>query len=157
MRAGRRRAGVARRLLWIFGSPRSGSTWLLEMLVDCPESPINEPLIGLHLAPFVCDRPGIHAVDLDDANFTFNRIAGGNEGYFFSELHAEAWVEPLGRLICERFAVHGGTDLVAVKEPNGSQAADVILRAVPQSRLLFLLRDGRDVIDSWLDIPPAGG
>ena len=40
--------------------------------------------------------------------------------------------------------------MVVIKEPHGSQAADIILAALPRARLLFLLRDGRDVVDSEL-------
>src|SRR5256885_10495159 len=140
-----------RRLLWIFGSPRSGSTWLLKMLAECPGvRAVDEPLIGLHLAPFVCDRPGTYAADLNISNFSFNRIAKDAHSYFFAEDVSDAWLGPLGELIRSRFAVHGRSEVIAIKEPNGSQAADLILRAVPRSRLLFLLRDGRDVVDSEL-------
>jgi hypothetical protein len=46
----------------------------------------------------------------------------------------------------------GGIDdpVVVVKEP-GSHAADTIMDLFPDSSLIFLLRDGRDVVDSWLD------
>ena len=44
-----------------------------------------------------------------------------------------------------------------MKEPNGSQSADVIMRAQPEARLLFLLRDGRDVVDSELASFAVGG
>ncbi len=40
--------------------------------------------------------------------------------------------------------------MIAIKEPNGSQSADLIIAALPRARLLFLLRDGRDVVDSEL-------
>ena len=40
---------------------------------------------------------------------------------------------------------------VVIKEPNGSHAADTIVSLLPRSRVLFLLRDGRDVVDSILD------
>jgi hypothetical protein len=40
--------------------------------------------------------------------------------------------------------------VIAIKEPNGSQSADIIMAALPRARLLFLLRDGRDVVDSEL-------
>lgn len=112
--------------------------------------PVNEPQIGLHLAPFVSDWPGWSAEKLGD-KFTFNRVAEDFHIYFFSRAHADAWMPGLRRMICRRFAVYGGRrSLLAIKEPNGSQAADVILRALPRSRLLFLLRDGRDVVDSEL-------
>ena len=37
---------------------------------------------------------------------------------------------------------------MVVKEPNGSHAAELLLSLLPGSRLIFLLRDGRDVVDS---------
>jgi hypothetical protein len=42
-----------------------------------------------------------------------------------------------------------------VKEP-GAQAADRIFELFPDSRLIFLLRDGRDVVDSWIDAHREG-
>jgi hypothetical protein len=45
--------------------------------------------------------------------------------------------------------------LVIVKEP-GSHAADLIMSMFPRAGLIFLLRDGRDVVDSWLDAYKAG-
>ena len=38
-----------------------------------------------------------------------------------------------------------------IKEPGASQVADLLVSLVPESRLIFLLRDGRDVVESWLD------
>jgi hypothetical protein len=40
---------------------------------------------------------------------------------------------------------------IVVKEPNGSHASDSLMRLFPESRLLFLTRDGRDVVDSLID------
>lgn len=113
--------------------------------------PINEPLIGLHLGPFMSDRPGSQPEDLDLSNFTFSRVASEVDTYFFCRRYADVWGPALGDLILKRLAVHARRRaFVVVKEPNGSQAADLILRALPRSRLLFLLRDGRDVVDSEL-------
>lgn len=142
---------VERRLVWILGSPRSGSTWLLKMLAEHPRVvPINEPQIGLHLAPFVSDWPGWDPSEVGD-EFTFNRLARKFHIYFFSRQHESVWLPDLRRMICRRISVYGNRrSLFAIKEPNGSQAADVILRALPRSHLLFLLRDGRDVVDSEL-------
>jgi hypothetical protein len=155
------RRTIERQLVWIFGSPRSGSTWLLSMLNEHPRVvPVDEPLIGLHIAPFVADRPGSFAEDLDIDNFSFNRLAAGGGGYFFSERFQNVWQPLLRDLIRGRFAPvarrGGRKSLVVIKEPNGSQAADMILRALPRSRLLFLLRDGRDVVDSEVAAFMAG-
>jgi hypothetical protein len=45
--------------------------------------------------------------------------------------------------------------LVIVKEP-GSHIADLLMSLFPRSRMIFLLRDGRDVVDSWLDAHRPG-
>lgn len=118
-------------------------------------NPINEPLIGLYLGPFLSDWPGTSISDMDASNFTLSRLARGVESHFFADTFEEVWAPRLGSLILDRFRAQVGTSafrrrIIPVKEPNGSQAADVILTSLPRSRLLFLLRDGRDVVDSDL-------
>jgi len=75
-------------------------------------------------------------------------------------------VPALRRMVNARLAAHlereggdaaGRDPILIVKEPNGSQSADVIMRAQPEARLLFLLRDGRDVVDSELASFAVGG
>jgi hypothetical protein len=44
-----------------------------------------------------------------------------------------------------------------IKEPNGSLGADFLMSLQPKARLLFLLRDGRDVVDSMIDAQRPGG
>jgi hypothetical protein len=148
------------RLVWVFGSPRSGSTWLLQLLGDHEAVvPINEPLIGHYLGPFMSDLPAMDARNLDLDNFTMRRIHRDKRPSFFAEEFADVWVPALGRMMRERFYAHAvrypsdvplSRAYVVIKEPNGSQSADVLMRALPSSRLLFLLRDGRDVVDSEL-------
>lgn len=166
LRRRRRRGGDAAdrgfesRLVWLFGSPRSGSTWLMRQLAGHPAViPVNEPLIGQHLGPFFSDEPGIRARDLDPSNFTPSRYLSDAGQYFFAEEFRDAWAPQLGALIRTRLhaqaEARGGSVPVAerilvLKEPHGSQAADLIMGALPESRLLFLLRDGRDVVDSEL-------
>jgi len=117
---------------------------------------LNEPLIGLHLAPFTSDRPASYAEDFAEGNCTFNRIAREARGYFFNDERQADWLPALRGLLLARFRSRHG-EVVVIKEPNGSQAADMIMRALPRVRLLFLLRDGRDVIDSLLDAFTEGG
>ena len=147
-----------RRVVWMLGSPRSGSTWLLYLLAEHDRVvPMNEPLIGLYLGPFMADTPGFSARNFDYENFTLRRTHEHKAPHFFAKDFADAWMPPLATLIRERFRAHvvrfsGGRDaaLVVVKEPNGSQSADLLMRVMPGSQLLFLLRDGRDVVDSEL-------
>lgn len=158
---------VESRLIWMFGSPRSGSTWLRRMAEQHPQIVgVNEPLIGNHLSPFLSDEPGYRAEDLDLSTFTFRRVLEGDSDKFFAEKYADVWVPGLRRLINDRFQAHleheadpeaAHEALLLIKEPNGSQSADVIMRAQPTARFLFLLRDGRDVVDSELASFIVGG
>jgi hypothetical protein len=160
-------ASVESRLIWMFGSPRSGSTWLRRMAEQHPLIVgVNEPLLGNHLSPFLSDEPGYRAEDLDLGNFTFRRVLEGDPDKFFAAKYADVWLPGLRRLINDRFQAHlerevggieAGETRLLIKEPNGSQSADVIMRAQPTARLLFLLRDGRDVVDSELASFMVGG
>src|SRR5436853_3050063 len=85
--------------------------------------------------------------------------------YLFSDQYRHVWMPQLRELISARFGTQaaeyieeaGGIQdpVVVVKEP-GSHAADTIMELFPESTLIFLLRDGRDVVDSWLDAYRAG-
>jgi Sulfotransferase family len=160
-------ASIEPRVIWLFGSPRSGSTWLLRMAVSNRSIVgMNEPTIGYHLSPFLSNEPGYRAEDLDLDTFTLRRVVEETPDKFFAAKYADVWLPDLRRLLNDRLLAHlehevGGTEsanaLLLVKEPNGSQSADVIMRAQPTARLLFLLRDGRDVVDSELASFAVGG
>jgi Sulfotransferase family len=158
---------VERRVVWMFGSPRSGSTWLMRMAERQPLIVgMNEPLVGALLSPFLSNEMGYRAEDLDLTTFTFRRLLEGDPDKFFSAKYTDVWMPGLRRLLNDRFLAHlereaGGEAandaLLLIKEPNGSQSADLIMRAQPTARLLFLLRDGRDVVDSELASFLVGG
>jgi hypothetical protein len=176
------------RLVWILGSPRSGSTWLLEMLchplqMDAHEAvgfrmppswrgpalaiPINELQIAAHLAPAIYgDSSRQSVIEDEDGTLlprTLTRVTGYFASYAFSDAYAEVWRPEVRRMTLVRlFAVIEkvrGTDLelqadppiLMIKEVNGSHGADVVMPLFPHSRMIFLLRDGRDIVDSILD------
>jgi hypothetical protein len=149
------------RLAWIFGSSRSGSTWLLRMLSELDRViPIDDPHLGHHLGVW---RPiplawatAKHLPKLG----TLADYKRKKRDYLFSDSYRDTWMPKLRELIAARFEAQAADDLarsgpvekpiVVVKEP-GSHAADTIMDLFPHSSLIFLLRDGRDVVDSWLD------
>jgi LPS sulfotransferase NodH len=147
-------------LVWVLGSPRSGSTWMLKLLESHPAViPVNEPLIGWHLGPFMSDLPGGDASKLDSTNCTLSRTRSDDISSFFNEEFRSTWQPWLGRLMRERFYAHAqrypaqvpaSRARMLIKEPNGSQSSDLIMAALPRARMLFLLRDGRDIVDSDL-------
>lgn len=149
------------RLAWIFGSSRSGSTWLLRMLSELERViPIDDPHLGHHLGVWR-PIPLAWATAKEPPKLgTLADYKRQKRDYLFSDRYRDAWAPQLRDLIRARFeaqaaeyvAEAGGIDrpVVVVKEP-GSHAADTIMDLFPESCLIFLLRDGRDVVDSWLD------
>lgn len=152
------------RLVWVMGSSRSGSTWMLRMLAEHSSVVgIDDPHLGHHLGVWrplplawasAAERPELT---------TLPDVKRDKPGYLFSDRYRDAWLPALQRLVRARFGaqladeVDAGAErpTVVVKEP-GAQAAELILSAFPGSRLIFLLRDGRDVVDSWLDAYQRG-
>lgn len=173
-------AELESRLVWILGSPRTGSTWLLEQLchparIDHSGSlglsvppggaapidalPINEFLVSRHIAPAL-GEPVEREGSLVPA--TLNNYLGHKSSYLFARDYAEVWRPQLRRLVLvrlqgtldrarQRGLPVGRAPLLIIKEVNGSHAADVVMSLFPRSRLLFLARDGRDVVDSMRD------
>src|SRR5215208_3950157 len=134
------------RLVWIFGSSRSGSTWLLRMLSELEGAvPIDDPHLGHHLGVW---RPIPLACATADSNpelTTLNEIKRDKPSYFFSDRYRDAWAPALRDLIVSRFDAQADHDtaglvtepLVVVKEP-GSHIADILLSLFPSSRMIFL-------------------
>jgi hypothetical protein len=148
-------------LAWIFGSSRSGSTWLLRMLSELERViPIDDPHIGHHLGVWR-PIPLAWATAKDPPKLgTLADFKRQKRDYLFSDSYRDTWMPQLRELISTRFEAQAAQDIadaggieepiVVVKEP-GSHAADSIMELFPDSALIFLLRDGRDVVDSWLD------
>jgi hypothetical protein len=120
--------------------------------------PVDDPHLGHHLGVWR-PIPLAWAVSEDPTPElkTLLELKAEEPGYFFAERHRDSWSEPLRVLIRARFeaqAVEALTNptippVYAVKEP-GSHVAPFLLELFPRSKLVFLLRDGRDVVDSWL-------
>lgn len=176
-------------LVWIWGTPRSGSTWLLQQLCHPlelrpsapagfrePEPrersasgfdavPIDESFIPNHLAPAFGD-PIEH--DGSYLPATLNNYAGRVPSYAFSRAYADVWRPEYRRLALVRLhsivarARAQGIPIVrapriVIKEGNGSHASDLVMALLPTARMIFLARDGRDVVDSLLHAYEPGG
>jgi O-antigen biosynthesis protein len=131
-------------LIWMFGHSRTGSTWLSWMMAELKnQERWHEPYVGLLFGSFVYER-------LKD-----NQKLLDNPSFIMGEPYREAWLRSIKNFVLEgaaaRYPELGKDQYLVVKEPNGSIGAPLLLEATPDSRLIFLIRDSRDVIASRLD------
>lgn len=120
--------------------------------------PVDDPHLGHHLGVWRPIPLAWAASKQPPELSTLLDLKASEPGYFFAERHREAWREPLRQLIVARFEAQAADAGLAdpaqatafvVKEP-GSHVAPLLSDLFPASKLIFLLRDGRDVVDSWL-------
>ncbi len=147
LRAVERRRGAADadedKIAWIIGCGRTGSTWLAEMLGDLPNiRRWHEPYFG-RLFRHVHERPD----ELDrQASFFCSRrqatwLAGVRDLFF--------------RMVQDRYPQFGRHSLV-VKEVNTPELYAWLRFLFPSGRLILLIRDPFDVLDSYLDLQKPG-
>jgi len=171
---------LEKKILWLCAPPRSGTTWLGTRLLNHPSNIIwNEPWLGFHLGvlrggltpakDFDKKSPeGSSSVDYDQTQkkeitikYQFDRIIdiqSTNAEYFFSPHHKNNWLPYLRKLILARTYSHAQSisKNIIIKDPVSSNGTDIISECMPNSKLLFLIRDGRDEVDSRLDMHNPG-
>jgi hypothetical protein len=104
----------------------------------------------LYLGPFLSDW-GADPSSLDLNNFTLSRQRRGDGANILSDSFRDAWLPAFGGLLRARFYAH------AVRRPSRVPFGRyLIMAALPRARFLFLLRDGRDVVDSELAASHSG-
>ena len=131
------------RLIWMFGSPRTGSTWLSRMMAEFDDQERwHEPYVGLLFGSFLYER-------LQNSKLL------GNASFILGEPHRAVWLDSIRNFLLEgaraRYPNLRDEQYLVIKEPNGSVGAPLLLEATPTSRLIFLIRDPRDVVASRLD------
>jgi peptidoglycan/xylan/chitin deacetylase (PgdA/CDA1 family) len=126
--------------------------------------PVDTTFVSNHLLP-------LHgSADYSDDLFpvTFSSALGlrNRANYFFSAKYADAWRPEVRRMMLVRFhrfleraAERYETDdpLLLLKEVAGAHAAPLVMSMFPRSKLVFLVRDGRDVVDSQTAANQPGG
>jgi GT2 family glycosyltransferase len=134
----------AEQLIWMFGHSRTGSTWLSWMMAELEnQERWHEPYVGLLFGSFIYER-------LKDDDRLLN-----NPAFIMGEPYREVWLRSIRNFVLEgaaaRYPELEEDQYLIVKEPNGSIGAPLLLEAIPESRMIFLIRDSRDVVASRLD------
>ncbi|MGH3087866.1 MAG: sulfotransferase family protein [Rubrobacteraceae bacterium] len=145
--AGDREAGIPpENIVWVFGSGRTGSSWTTFMMGSLPDhSRWNEPLVG-NLFGNLYSKRAEHRQD------TSHFILGDH--------HRRTWMKSIRNFLLEgaaaRFPERAADGYLVIKEPHGALGAPLLMEALPESRMIFLVRDPRDVISSKRDAHSPG-
>jgi hypothetical protein len=126
-------------LVWIFGAGRTGSTWLARMMGDLDGQTVwFEPRVGELFDPErmkVEERKG--------------------KPFILSSQYKSTWLRSIRNFVLDganaRFPRVREKDYLVIKEPGGSVGAPLLMQALPESRMVVLVRDPRDVAASWID------
>ena len=134
-------------IVWIFCISRSGSTWLRSMLEDLAPGGIwEEPGVAKLFGGFY---ENALEEQLDSTNFVM-----GNPT-------REYWISSIRNFVLDTaWACNpsiGPDQYLLVKEPDGATGAPLMMEALPESRMVLLVRDPRDVVSSALDATKEGG
>jgi hypothetical protein len=107
----------------------------------------NEPLVGSLLGYFYYERAS-------------NRAEKKGRYFILGQRYKQTWVEPVRSLVMggavARFPELTEESYLLIKEPGGSIGAPLLMEALPESRMILLVRDPRDVVASGLDARKEG-
>jgi hypothetical protein len=132
--------------VWVFGTIRTGSTWLGSMMGSMKGHALwNEPRVGELFGTFFYERAA-HRHE--------------NENFIMSLDYKDIWLPAIRSLVLEsaraRYPRVAERGHLIIKEPSGSIGAPLLMEAFPESRMVLLVRDPRDVVASSLDAAREG-
>jgi len=145
--AGEEKGGVRpENLVWMFGTARTGSSWLSAIMGEIGGySRWHEPLVGHLFGNLYYERAGHR---------------GEDEHFILGARYKDLWLDTVRRFVLDsaaaRFPEVADGGYLIIKEPQGSMGAPLLMKALPESRMILLVRDPRDVVASNLDAHKKG-
>lgn len=134
-------------MIWIFCISRSGSSWLRDMMAEPGECRVwEEPSVGRLFGAFYSRAQKRQLASSD---------------FIMGNATRKGWIKSIRNFVLDgaRYAHplldHG--HYLVIKEPDSSAGVPLIMEALPESRMIFLVRDPRDVVASALDALREGG
>lgn len=136
-------------IVWIFGTARTGSTWLGSIMKSLPDHALwNEPWLGEIFGSLPYRTP----------SWEYKRR---RRDFILSHHYEKTNLRAIRNFSLEainaRFFEKSKSRYVVVKEPHGSMGAPTLMKAFPESRMIFLVRDPRDVSASGIAAHLKGG
>jgi hypothetical protein len=133
-------------VVWVFGSGRTGSSWLTFMMGSLPDhTRWNEPLVGYLFGHLYYQRAWTRQ---------------DTKHFILADDYKEFWLDSARSLVLgggtARFPERVEDGYLVIKEPHGSVGAPLLMKALPESRMIFLVRDPRAVTASSLDAHRQG-
>jgi Sulfotransferase family len=133
-------------ITWIFCVGRSGSTWLSNMMGEIGGHHIwREPRIGQLFGEFYTKTP-------ERKRKSVSFIMGAPT--------RKTWIASIRNFVLvgarAAFPLLRPEHHLIIKEPGGGVGAPLLMEALPESRMILLVRDPRDVVASWLDATSEG-
>ena len=131
-------------IVWIFGAGRTGSSWLSAMMGELKGHTVwFEPWVGALFDP--------DHLRLEERK---------GEQFILSPRYKSTWMRLIRSFVLDgadaRFPEVGPDEYLVIKEPGGSVGASLLMEALPESRMILLVRDPRDVAASWTDAHKEG-
>ncbi len=137
-------------MVWIFGNRKTGSTWLSWMMGELKDHTVwREPYVGELFGRLYYNWDNwVGEKHFESKHF----ILGGPQ--------KESWLRSMRSFVLSevaaRFPEIADCGHLVIKEPNGSLGAPLLMEALPESSMIFLVRDPRDVAASVLDAAKKG-
>ncbi len=129
------------KVVWIFCTSRSGSTWLKNIIADLVPSKVwEEPKVGLLFGHF---------------HDTAQKGQLASTHFVMGEPNRTVWIESIRNFTLDTAEAALPSikreQYLIIKEPDGAIGAELLMAAVPESRMILLVRDPRDITASALD------